>query len=238
MNKALILSSVGKVFNQGEWNEINAVSSVSLSINWGESILLIGNNGSGKSTLLNLIAGTYPPTYGKLIIDSIDVTKLPSYKRSQLIYRIFQNPLHGVAVLGSIMENMAFSELSTNEVFSLNKLSRSDKELTYKEILNTLNPSLVNKLEHKIYLLSPGQQQAVTLAMLKIQNKGQRLLLADEPTAALDPHSAEICLTLIKEKVDSGWTSILITHDLSLINQHKGRIIKMEKGKVISDVIQ
>ena len=100
------LTNVSKVFNPGTVNENRAIQNVSLSIKEGEFITIIGSNGACKSTLFNLIAGSYPPSEGKIFANSRDVTKESEYVRAQYIGRIFQNPLLGTAGSMTIEENM------------------------------------------------------------------------------------------------------------------------------------
>ena len=91
------LQHITKVFNRRQSNEVTALNDVSLSVQKGEFVVVIGSNGSGKSTLFNVLAGAETATSGKVMIEGKDVTKLHEYKRSQWIARVFQNPLSGTA---------------------------------------------------------------------------------------------------------------------------------------------
>src|SRR5579863_10182835 len=91
------LQQISKVFNKGKVNEVNALNDVSLTIQKGDFLVVVGSNGSGKTTLLNIIAGAEFSSAGKIQITNTDVTRLPEYKRSRWIARVFQNPLSGTA---------------------------------------------------------------------------------------------------------------------------------------------
>jgi len=235
-NVILHLDGVSKVFNQSQWNEIKAVKKVNLDFMWGESALLIGENASGKTTLLNLISGILDVTEGGITYDNKNIEKLPIYKRAKFLYRIHQNPMAGVAPYGTVSENLALSELTEDGIYSLKRLVTPDKLEKFKEALVSIKPELADKLDHKVYLLSPGQQQALALSLLAMQpDTPPKILLADEPTASLDPESNEKCLKLIASKAGKGWLCIMVTHSSQIIRDHEGRFLKMSQGKIIYD---
>ena len=99
------LRQIHKIFNKGKANQVNAVNCVDLTIAEKEFLVIVGSNGSGKTTLLNLVAGSILPSSGSISINDTDVTKLPEYKRSEWIARVFQNPLSGTAPDLSIIDN-------------------------------------------------------------------------------------------------------------------------------------
>jgi len=235
-NPALHLNSVSKTFNAEQWNEIKAIRDVSLQFFWGESVLVIGENGSGKSTLLNLIDGTVDLTCGSVEIGGTDVSSWPVYRRFRHIHRVYQDPSKGMAPYGTVAENLAVLDLERPSLFNIDRPANKENLAHFSEAIAAISPDLKSKLSHKVYLLSPGQRQAVALAMLALRNGGKRVLLADEPTAALDPHTAQICLSLIEKKANSGWLVLHVTHNSAIINTHRGRIVTMSEGKVLSDV--
>lgn len=234
--QALQLISIGKTFNPGQWNEINAVRDVSINFQWGESVLIVGENGSGKSTLLNLVDGTFGLTAGKIQMSGNDVSTWKSYKRYQFLHRIHQDPAQGMAPLGTIAENLAVLELDGSSLFDIKKLNGKKDMDRFRQVVAEIRPELAENLLRKVYLLSPGQRQSVALAMLALRDGGKRILLADEPTAALDPVAAETCMTLINRKAANGWLVLQVTHNPAIISAHKGRIITMHEGKVMADV--
>lgn len=233
---SLELHEVCKTFNPGLWNEVKAVSDVWMNFEWGESVLIIGENGSGKSTLLNLVDGSVQLSSGRMAMSGIDVSSWPAHRRSTYVHRVHQDPSRGMAPFGTVAENLAVLGLKNSGIFSFGKLAGHGAMSRFEQAIAGINPDLATKLEHKVYRLSPGQRQAVALAMLALRDDGQRILLADEPTAALDPRTAETCLTLINQKAVSGWLVLHITHNPAIIAAHRGRFITMREGKVDSDV--
>lgn len=238
MEKVLRLNNVSKIFNQDSWNEVVAVHDISISFQCGECVLVIGDNGSGKSTLLNLLDGTVGLTSGSVFVEGKDVSNWPSYKRSSLMYRMHQSPLDGVAPFGTVAENMALAKLERKTKIKLfaKLVTKADKK-QYAALLQKLKPELSNRLDHKAYLLSPGQQQALGLAMFALRDDRRRILLADEPTAALDPATSSKSLELIYGKAKEGWLCFIITHDTDIIRNHKGRVLKIDKGSVEKDYV-
>ena len=105
----LKIENVYKTFNPGTINEKKALQGISLTLNKGDFVTVIGGNGAGKSTLLNMITGVYPVDSGKIIIDGVDVTKMPDYKRAKYFGRVFQDPMMGTAADMQIEENLALA---------------------------------------------------------------------------------------------------------------------------------
>ncbi|MDB4999185.1 MAG: transporter ATP-binding protein [Mucilaginibacter sp.] len=228
------IANISKTFNTGKPNQVNAISNVNLNIKAGEFVVIVGSNGSGKTTLLNLVAGNILPNTGTITIDSNNVTRLPEYKRSKWIARIFQNPLLGTAADLSIVDNFRLAAIRTQyKGLSIGK-NESFKKLV-KDKIATLGMGLENKIEQPIGTLSGGQRQALTLLMSVMDTC--KILLLDEPTAALDPRSAEnvmqIADSLIKEY---SLTAILVTHNLKDAGNYGSRIIQMGEGEVLRDV--
>jgi putative ABC transport system ATP-binding protein len=228
------IANISKTFNTGKPNQVNAISKVSLNIKAGEFVVIVGSNGSGKTTLLNLVAGNILPDTGTITIDGNNVTRLPEYKRSKWIARIFQNPLLGTAGDLSIVDNFRLAAIRTQyKGLSIGK-NESFKKLV-KDKIATLGMGLESKIEQPIGTLSGGQRQALTLLMSVMDTC--KILLLDEPTAALDPRSAEnvmrIADSLIKEY---SLTSILVTHNLKDAGNYGSRIIQMGEGEILRDV--
>ena len=105
----LEIKEIYKTFNAGTINEKRAMNGVSLTLNDGDFVTVIGGNGAGKSTLLNLVAGVYPVDSGSIVIDGQDVTRLPEHKRAKFIGRVFQDPMMGTAATMQIEENLALA---------------------------------------------------------------------------------------------------------------------------------
>lgn len=105
----LEIKNVRKTFNKGTVNEKKALRGINLTLNDGDFVTIIGGNGAGKSTLLNMIAGAYPVDSGVIMIDGVNVTRLPEYKRAKYIGRVFQDPMKGTASNMQIEENLALA---------------------------------------------------------------------------------------------------------------------------------
>jgi putative ABC transport system ATP-binding protein len=228
------ISNLQKTFHPGDVNEVKALNAVNLNISDGEFLVIIGANGSGKSTLLNCLAGSVLPTSGKIKIDETNVTRLPEYKRSKWIARVFQSPLSGTAPDLTILENFRLAALRTGSKTLSIGINESFKSLV-REKIALLNMGLENKINQPTGTLSGGQRQALTLLMAVMNDV--KLLLLDEPTAALDPKSAETVLTTANQLIsDYKLTAILITHNMKEAFTYGNRIIQMYEGEIVRDL--
>lgn len=228
------IKNISYTFQRGNPNEIKAISNLSLSIETGEFLVLIGANGSGKSTLLNLIAGNFIPQEGTIFIEGKECTKLKEHHRSKWIARLFQNPLLGTAPDLSIIENFRLASLRTKSkglrIGTGNKF-RSE----VKEYISQLELGLETKLDQTMGTLSGGQRQALTLSMA-VMDKA-KILLMDEPTAALDPKTSEIFMRISERIIkEHNLTTILITHQLKDALIYGRRLIQMDEGQIIRDL--
>ena len=230
----LELNNISKTFNAGTVNEKKAIDNLSLKLNDGDFVTVIGGNGAGKSTMLNLIAGVYEVDSGNIIIDGNDITKLSEHKRAKFIGRVFQDPRMGTASDMWVEENLAIADLRGKRRGLKWSISGKDRE-RYRKMLSELDLGLENRLTTKMGLLSGGQRQAVTLMMATMEKPD--LLLLDEHTAALDPKTAakvlEITDRLVKEH---SLTALMVTHNMKDAITHGNRLIMMNNGKIIIDV--
>ncbi|MBO5201022.1 MAG: ABC transporter ATP-binding protein [Clostridia bacterium] len=230
----LELKNITKVFNAGTVNEKVALNDLSITLEDGDFVTVIGGNGAGKSTMLNAIAGTFPVDEGHIIIDGTDITRLPEYKRAKFIGRVFQDPMTGTAADMWIEENMSVAMLRGKSRGLKWAIKEADRK-TYREMLSRLDLGLEDRLSTKVGLLSGGQRQAITLLMAAINNP--KLLLLDEHTAALDPKTAAKVLSITKEIVEeSKLTTIMITHNMKDAIAYGNRLIMMNAGKIILDI--
>lgn len=207
---------------------------LSLTLEEGEFVTLIGGNGSGKSTLLNCIAGVHAVDEGSIIIDNIDVTKFTEHKRAGVLGRVFQDPMVGTAANMGIEENLALAYRRGMKRTLKWGISHKEREL-YKELLKPLELGLENRLDAKVGLLSGGQRQALTLLMATL--KKPKLLLLDEHTAALDPKTATKVLELSNKYIKEGkLTALMVTHNMRDAIKHGNRLIMMYDGRIILDI--
>ena len=231
----LKLENICLTFNPGTVNEKKALENLNLELEKGDFVTILGSNGAGKSTLFNTIAGTYLPDSGKVYLDGKDITRLPDYKRSKEIGRLFQDPLKGTAPNMTIEENLALAYLRANHTKSpFSMVSKSDRA-DFRERLRCLNLGLEDRMNQPVGLLSGGQRQALTLLMATLVTP--KILLLDEHTAALDPGTAEVVLELTKQIVaEQGITCLMITHNLASSLALGNRTIMMENGRIALDL--
>lgn len=227
----LKVENIYKTFNPNTINEKKALNGVSLTLNDGDFVTVIGSNGAGKSTLLNAIAGIWPIDDGKIMIDEHDITKLKDFQRAKYIGRVFQDPMTGTAATMWIEENMALAKRRGKKRGL--KIGIEDKERQeYKELLKQLDLGLENRLTTKVGLLSGGQRQALTLLMATMQKP--RLLLLDEHTAALDPKTANKVLKITDKLIkENNLTTFMVTHNMKDALKYGNKIIMMCDGKII-----
>ena len=230
----LRIEHIWKTFNVGTVNEKTALKDLSLELNEGDFVTVIGGNGAGKSTMLNAVAGVWPVDEGKIFIDDIDVTKLPEHKRAAYLGRVFQDPMTGTAANMQIQENLALALRRGSFRFLKSGITREEREV-YQEKLKVLDLGLEDRMTSKVGLLSGGQRQALTLLMATL--KKPKLLLLDEHTAALDPKTAAKVLDATERIVGrDNLTTLMITHNMKDAIAHGNRLIMMYEGNVIYDV--
>ena len=230
----LKVQNIRKVFNEGTVNEKIALDNLSLELKPGDFVTVIGGNGAGKSTLMNAVSGAYPVDEGKILIDGVDVTHLPEYKRAKYIGRVFQDPMMGTAATMQIEENMALAARRGKFRSLLPGITKKERAY-YKEQLATLELGLENRMTAKVGLLSGGQRQALTLLMAVL--KKPKLLLLDEHTAALDPKTAAKVLETTQKIVEkNNLTTLMITHNMKDAIAFGNRLIMMNNGHIVVDV--
>ena len=230
----LWLEHVSKTFNTGTINERKALIDAELHIAPGEFVTVIGGNGAGKSTILNAIAGTWPIDDGAIILDGVNVTGLPEYKRAPYIGRVFQDPKMGTAADMQIEENLALARRRGQKRGLRWGVTKAERE-EYKEKLAILRLGLEDRMTTKVGLLSGGQRQAITLLMAVLMKP--KLLLLDEHTAALDPATAAKVLETTDHLVqENNLTTLMITHNMKDAIEHGNRLIMMNEGRIIYDV--
>ena len=230
----LEIKNIFKTFNAGTINEKRALNGVSLTLNDGDFVTVIGGNGAGKSTLMNAIAGVFGVDSGSIVIDGVDLTHLPEYKRAKYIGRVFQDPMMGTAATMQIEENLALAARRGRKRTLRVGITKAERE-EYREQLKILGLGLEERMTAKVGLLSGGQRQALTLLMATLQKP--KLLLLDEHTAALDPKTAEKVLDATERIVaKDNLTTVMITHNMRDAIAHGNRLIMMYDGKILIDV--
>jgi putative ABC transport system ATP-binding protein len=204
---------------------VHALKGISFSIEQGEYVAIMGTSGSGKSTMMHIIGCLDRPTSGEYLLDAQAVQNLSeddlAVVRNQAIGFIFQqfNLLGQMTALQNVVLPLTYGGHAKAE-----RLSRGH------EVLNLVG--LGDRMGHKPTQLSGGQQQRVSIARALANHP--KILLADEPTGALDSHTAADIMKLIDELVKSGMTVIVVTHDAEIAG-HAKRIVRVKDGEIISD---
>ena len=230
----LDIQNIYKTFNPGTVNEKTALNGLSLHLDEGDFVTVIGGNGAGKSTMLNAVAGVWSVDEGKIMIDGADVTRLSEHQRAKYIGRVFQDPMTGTAATMQIEENLALAARRGKPRTLRTGITRKERE-EYNELLKTLDLGLENRLTAREGLLAGGQRQALT--QLRATMNRPTLLRLDEHNAALDPKTALKVLTLSAKLVEENHlTALMITHNMKDAIKYGNRLIMMHEGRIIYDV--
>ena len=226
----LTLSHISKTFNPGTVNEKKAITDLSLHLEPGDFVTIIGSNGAGKSTLFNAIAGSFFTDSGSIFLDGKDITFQPEFRRAKNLGRLFQDPMRGSAPGMTIEENLA---LAAGSGGWFSRITRRDKE-RFRDQLALLDMGLEDRMRQPVGLLSGGQRQALTLLMATMVPP--KLLLLDEHTAALDPGTAEKVLEITKNVVATHKiTTLMVTHNMHQALELGNRTLMMDSGNIVFD---
>lgn len=218
------LKDIYKIYETGD-TEVHALDGINLHIDRGEFVAIVGQSGSGKSTCMNIIGCLDVPTAGTYILDGIDVSTMSEYElsyiRNQELGFIFQqyNLIPKLTVLNNVELPLIYKRVPKEE----------REELARKALAKV---GLEGKEDRYPKQLSGGQQQRVSIARALAGNPA--VILADEPTGALDSKTGIEVLELIKKLNEEGNTIILVTHDNGIAEQAK-RIVRIQDGKIIED---
>lgn len=228
------LNDLHVTFNRGSAMETRALRGISLDIEKGEFVCVIGGNGAGKSTLLNALCGDAFPEKGEIFIDDENVTALASWQRAPYVARVFQDPMAGTCANLTIEENLAIA-MRRGGKRTLKRATNKENREVFKAQLSRLGLGLENRLQDPIGLLSGGQRQAVSLIMAVLQP--MKIIALDEHTAALDPKTAAFIVELTHEIVEeSHLTAMMVTHSMHQALELGNRTVMLHEGRVVFDV--
>lgn len=231
MNSLLQLKQIHKVFNEDTVDEKSALKDIDLQLARGDFMTVIGSNGAGKSTLMNIISGKMIADVGEVKIDDQNVTFWKEHKRSELIGRVFQDPMAGTAPAMTVEENLSIAYTRTRSRGLKMGVTKGRRQF-FQEKLEMLHLGLENRLQAKVGLLSGGERQALSLLMATFTEP--KILLLDEHTAALDPSRAERITSLTKEIVEKfALTTLMVTHNMQQALDLGNKLIMMDKGQII-----
>ena len=227
----LDLNDVSVTFHAGTVNERKALDHVSLHLDRGEFVCVLGTNGAGKSTLLNAVSGTLSADSGTITLDGMDLTRQPEHKRARYIGRLFQDPMKGTAPDMSIVENLGLAYSRGTRMTLSRAFQKKDRQL-FHDRLSQLGLGLEDRMNQPVGLLSGGQRQALTLLMATIVTP--KLLLLDEHTAALDPNTAAQVMKLTDQIIhENQITTLMITHNLRQALEYGTKTLIMNEGKIV-----
>lgn len=217
----ITLENVSKAYSTGA----PALNNVSLKIEAGEFVFVVGDSGSGKSTLIKLLLRELLPTSGKIMVNDIDVASLrhkqiPKYRRKLGV--VFQD--FRLLKDRNVYENVAFAQRVVNRP---TRVIRKRVPEVLQEV------GLAVKYKSFPDELSGGEQQRVALARALVNRPD--ILLADEPTGNLDPKTSEEIMKLLEQINDRGTTVLVVTHNKEIVNAMKKRVVTMHEGSIISD---
>ncbi len=230
----LDVKDVKKTFNARTVNEKRALDGLGFHMDDGDFVTVIGGNGAGKSTLLNAIAGVWPIDQGSIVLDGVDISRLPEHKRALWLGRVFQDPMTGTAATMQIEENLALAARRGDRRTLRSGITARERE-SYRERLTALGLGLEDRMTAKVGLLSGGQRQALTLLMATL--KKPKLLLLDEHTAALDPRTAAKVLELTEKIInEEHLMTLMVTHNMRDAIRYGNRLIMMHDGRIVIDI--
>lgn len=216
------IEHISKIYNAGTPGEVRALDDLSFEVQGGEFIAIMGPSGSGKSTLMNIIGCLDTPTSGRYLCDGVDVATLDAEDRAKLrlskIGFVFQgfHLLPRMSALENVMLPLVYAGVP-----------RSERAAIAEQALAAVG--LAQRGHHRPSELSGGQQQRVAIARALINSPP--ILLADEPTGALDSRTGEEILALFKRLRDEGHTVVLITHDAH-VAEHADRVLHIRDGRL------
>ena len=224
MSALIEFDAVCKYYQMGD-TTVKAADHITMKIEKGEFVAIVGQSGSGKSTCMNSIGCLDVPTHGTYRLNGRDVGKMNRNElaaiRNEMLGFIFQQ--YNLLPKLNLMENVEVPLVYAG-------ISRADRHIRAREVLEQVG--LGDKLKNRPNQLSGGQQQRVSIARALVRNPP--VILADEPTGALDSHTGREVLGLLQQLHKQGHTVVLITHDNSIAVQ-ADRIIRLEDGQVVYD---
>ncbi|MFA9488523.1 MULTISPECIES: ABC transporter ATP-binding protein [unclassified Mannheimia] len=228
------LNNLFITFNKGTAIENPVLRGLSLKVEQGEFVSVIGSNGAGKSTMLNAISGDCLVDSGEIIIQGNKVNNTTTWQRANQVARVFQDPMAGTCESLTIEENMALAYQRGGKRGLGFAIKRQMREL-FKEKLSLLGLGLENRLTDQMGRLSGGQRQAVSLLMASL--KPSNILLLDEHTAALDPKTTDFVMELTNKIVrEQKLTTLMVTHSMRQALDYGDRTVMLHQGQVAFDV--
>ncbi len=225
MARLIEVQNVYKIYGEGQENEVRALDGVSLCVDRGEFVAIVGQSGSGKSTLMNVLGCLDVPSRGRFLLDGTDVGELTDRELSRIRNRrigfIFQqyNLIQGLSVLENVELPLIYQGMDPVE----------RREMAMEALTKV---GLAERFKHKPTQMSGGQQQRVAIARAIATRPP--IVMADEPTGALDSRTGLEILRFLQQLNKEGSTVILITHDNGIAATAR-RVVRLSDGKIVED---
>ena len=235
MNKPIFeLKNVTVLGNKNSSNVTKILNNLSLTINDGDFITVIGTNGAGKSTLLNVISGALAIDDGIILHNGRDITNLSEEEHTKFLSRVFQDPQLGTAPRMTVAENMLLALKRGERRFLVPRKLKQNRE-RFLKLAKMMHNGLEECMDTFTGNLSGGQRQALSFLMAIL--KKPDILLLDEHTAALDPHTSQSLLNATREIISQDKiTALMITHHLEDALNYGNRLLVLKQGKIIADL--
>lgn len=206
---------------------VRALDGVCLRADAGEAVIITGRNGSGKSTLLGVLSGRISANSGRVLLGGKLLAKLTLESLPETVFHVHQDPFAGTVATMTVFENLVLADDGAR----LGRSQRAELMKRYKDLLAPLG--LAARLDQQVMTLSPGQRQALTILIAGLRQA--KIVLLDEPLAALDTTNAEICAALILNLKIMGKTLLYVTHRVGQTETFGDRIVALSEGRVFSD---
>lgn len=215
------IKNVTKQYKTG----VTAIHDMSLNIEKGDFVFIIGSTGCGKSTLIKMLYREEKPTSGKILVGGVDVAKL----RNSKVYKIRRK----IGVVFQDYKLLAKSTIYENVSFALEVLGQPKSEI-HPKVLKALDlVGLKHKANNYPHQLSGGEQQRVAIARAIVN--GPKLLICDEPTGNLDPATSMEIMEVLESVNSMGTTIIMVTHDIDIVSKMNKRTILLDSGRILKD---
>lgn len=235
MSVLTIKKAVKKIKN-GVNDERIILNNVSLTLNSGDFVTIVGGNGAGKSTLFNTVTGTHFLNSGQVFLKDENVIGYGEEKRAKYLGRVFQDPKMGTAPRMTVAENLLLAE-RRGQKRTLRPRKLNERKEFFKALCGKVGNGLEDQLDTPTGHLSGGQRQALSLLMATIQRP--ELLLLDEHTAALDPKTSKNIMALTNDLVkENNLTCMMITHQMEDALKYGNRLLLLKKGEIVKDLDQ
>lgn len=221
--------SVNKVrVTYSRWGQnVEALKDVSISVPQGQWVLVIGPNGAGKTTFLRVLSGRMTPSEGEVTIGGKSIRNMGRLELAAKLFHVHQDPLLGTAPALTVFENLLAADHE-------GQMKREPiKNLRKKYLLMLERVGLESMLRQPVRDLSGGERQLITLLIADL--RPARIIILDEPFAALDPDRTNICIEEISRLNSEGRTIIQVTHDMDFVNGHGDRVVAFKEGRITHD---